>query len=155
MGIFQARPLRSKEHQLGVNYTDSVVEDTTTLVSILGGSDLRGQWEVPKTIRVFTFLGGTDIDFTDARFSSSKVRVQLINILGGTDIHVPEGVNVVSKAFCILGGVDNKAPSIASRQAPTIVVEGFVLLGGLDISIRTSMKEKFVASLKGDLQNTF
>jgi len=44
-----------------------------------------------------------------------------------------------------LGGIDNSAPSIASRQAPTLTIEGLVMFGGLDIKIKRTIKEKFVA----------
>ena len=64
--------------------------------------------------------------------------------MGGTDIKVPENVNVVTKAFCLMGSIENNAPSIAERQAPTITVEGFVLLGGVDIGLKRTIKEKFV-----------
>jgi hypothetical protein len=136
---------KSKEESLSINYSNEATEEVTTLVSILGGSDLAGQWPVPKTIRVFSLFGGNDIDFTDARFSSPNVTIEVFSLFGGVDIYVPENVNVISKAFCILGGVSNKAASIAPRNAPTITVKGLVLLSGLDIKVKTTLKEKFVA----------
>ena len=60
------------------------------------------------------------------------------------NIYIPENVNVVSKAFCIFGGIDSKAPSIADRHAPTITIEGLVIFGGIDIKVKKTIKEKFV-----------
>jgi len=100
---------------------------------------------VPREIRVIDFMGGTNLDFTDAEFRAQHVTVKVLCVMSGTDIKVPENVNVVTKTFCIMGGVDNKTASIADRQAPTITVEGFVLMGGVDIDIKRTMKEKFVA----------
>ena len=134
-----------KQQQFSVNYNDEAAEDSDTIVSILGGNDRSGQWVVPKTIRVISILGGANIDFTDARFNSPNVKVQILSVLGGDNIYVPENVNVVSKAFCVLGSIDNSAPSIASRQAPTITIEGLILFSGLDIKIKTTIKEKFMA----------
>lgn len=136
---------QQKQQQFAVNYNDEASEASETIINILGGSDRSGQWVVPKVIKVYSILGGSTIDFTDARFNSPNVKVQIINILGGDKIYVPENVNVVTKAFCILGGIDNKAPSIASRQAPTITIEGLILFGALDIKIRITIKEKFIA----------
>jgi hypothetical protein len=134
-----------KERKFNVNYAASSSDDTDTIVNILGGSTRSGHWTVPKEIKVICVLGGSDIDFTDAMFTTPNVTVKILCLFGGVDISVPENVNIISKAFCILGGIDNSAPSIASRQAPTITVEGLVLFGGLDIKIKQTIKEKFVA----------
>jgi hypothetical protein len=134
-----------KERQFNVNYTASDNDETDTIVNILGGSGRSGQWTVPREIRIITIFGGADIDFTDAIFTTPNVTIKILCLFGGDNIYVPENINVVSKAFCILGGIDNKAPSIASRQAPTLTIEGLVLFGGLDIKIKRTIKEKFVA----------
>jgi hypothetical protein len=134
-----------KERQFNVNYTASDSNETDTIINILGGSSRSGQWTVPREIRVITIFGGADIDFTDAIFTTPNVTIKILCLFGGDNIYVPENVNVVSKAFCILGGIDNTAPSIASRQAPTLTIEGLVLFGGLDIKIKRTIKEKFIA----------
>ncbi|TDF39677.1 DUF1707 and DUF2154 domain-containing protein [Alteromonadaceae bacterium M269] len=134
-----------KERQFNINYGSTDSDEVDTIVSVFGGSTRSGLWTVPKEVRVFSIFGGSDIDFTDAIFNTPNVTVKVCCIFGGDNIFVPENVNVVSKAFCIMGGIDNKAPSIASRQAPTITIEGMVLFGGLDIKIKQTIKEKFVA----------
>lgn len=134
-----------KERQFNVNYGSHETAEVDNIISILGGNTRSGQWSVPKEIRVLSILGGSDIDFSDAIFTTPNVTIKVCCLLGGDNIYVPENVNVVSKAFCIMGGIDNKAPSIASRQAPTITIEGIVLFGGLDIKIKQTIKEKFVA----------
>jgi len=134
-----------KERQFNINYAASNDDETDTIVNIFGGSGRSGQWTVPREIRIITIFGGADIDFTDAIFTTPTVTIKILCLFGGDNIYVPENVNVVSKAFCILGGIDNKAPSIASRQAPTLTIEGLVLFGGLDIKIKRTIKEKFVA----------
>ncbi|WP_218354993.1 LiaF domain-containing protein [Alteromonas lipotrueiana] len=135
-----------KERHLNINYTNNRdTPKTDNIINILGGSNRSGQWQVAKEIRILTLFGGADIDFTDAIFTSPNVTIKVLCLFGGNDIYVPEDINVVSKAFCILGGIDNTAPSIASRQAPTITVEGLVMFGGLDIKVKKTIKEKFVA----------
>ncbi|WP_158970677.1 DUF1707 and DUF2154 domain-containing protein [Paraglaciecola sp. L3A3] len=134
-----------KERQFNINYATSHSNSPDTIVNILGGTTRSGQWTVPSEIRIFSILGGSEIDFTDAIFTTPNVTVKIFCLLGGDNIYIPENVNVVSKAFCILAGMDNTAPSIASRQAPTITIEGIVILGGLDIKIKRTIKEKFVA----------
>ena len=134
-----------KERKFNVNYAVTDNDETETIVNILGGSCRSGQWTVPREIRIITLLGGADIDFSDAIFTTPNVTIKILCLFGGTDISVPEDINIVSKAFCILGGIDNSAPSIASRQAPTLTIEGLVMFGGLDIKVKRTIKEKFVA----------
>lgn len=136
---------RHKDDAFAVNYAREEVEKRDTLVNILGNSDRSGVWTVPRELTVITFLGGSTLDFTNARFSGPNVTIKVISILGSDKIYVPENINIVSKAFCILGSVNNKAPSIASHQAPTITIEGVVFLSDLSIKIKTTMKESFVA----------
>jgi hypothetical protein len=134
-----------KEQKFNINYGASDNDEIDTIVNIFGGSGRSGQWTVPREIRIVTIFGGADIDFTDAIFTTPNVTIKILCVFGGDNIYVPENINVVSKAFCILGGIDNTAPSIASRQAPTLTIEGLVLFGGLDIKIKRTIKEKFVA----------
>ncbi|NVK58277.1 MAG: DUF1707 and DUF2154 domain-containing protein [Alteromonadaceae bacterium] len=136
---------RQKEKKLNINYSAGDIPPNETMINVMGGSDRSGRWKVPAEIRLLNFMGGSDIDFSDAVFTTPNVTIKTICIMGGTDIKVPENINVVTKAFCFMGGIDNKAPSIADRQAPTITVEGFVLMGGIDIDLKRTIKEKFVA----------
>lgn len=136
---------KQKEAQFAVNYSQNAAQDTDTMINILGDSDRSGVWVVPKELKVFTILGGSTIDFTHARFSGPNVTIKIVSLLGSDKLYVPENINIVSKAFCVLGSVSNKAPSIASSQAPTITIEGVVFLSELSIKIKTTMKESFVA----------
>ena len=134
-----------KDTQFNIKYGQDRPEESDTIINIFGGANLGGQWSVPKVIRIISVFGGSEIDFTDAIFHTPQVTVKILCIFGGEEIYVQENIKVVSKAFCVFGGIDNKAPSIANRQAPTIILEGLVLFGGVDIGIKLTIKEKFVA----------
>ncbi|MDT0595126.1 LiaF domain-containing protein [Glaciecola petra] len=134
-----------KQKQFSVNYANNEVEESENMISVLSETDRSGVWEVPKLIKVYSILGSAKIDFTDARFSSPNVRIKIISFMGSERIFVPENVNIVSKAVCVLGSVKNRAASIAPSQAPTITVEGVIILSDLTIKIRTTVKEKFIA----------
>jgi hypothetical protein len=131
--------------QFGVHYSSEPLPPRDTLVSVLGENDRSGVWQVPREIRLFTFLGTNKLDFTHAKFSGPHVTVKVFSLLGGDKIWVPEHINIVSKAFCVLGSVSNKAPSMAPSQAPTVTIEGVVILSELVIKVKKTMKEQFVA----------
>ncbi|MCW8875874.1 MAG: cell wall-active antibiotics response protein [Kangiellaceae bacterium] len=137
--------IKSKRANLGINHASAPVEEEERLTSILGSSERSGRWQVPKRIKVYSLLGGTNLDFTDAEFFHPNVTIDVTCILGNETIYVPENVNVVSKAFSVMGSVENSAPSISTRNAPTITIEGTVIMGGIEVTVKRTIKEKFQA----------
>ncbi|MEW6998923.1 LiaF domain-containing protein [Colwelliaceae bacterium BS250] len=140
-----------KESQFTPNYSNHVSNEDMSLSSILGSNERSGKWLVPKKITVLDILGSTKLDFTDAIFQHQNVTINILCIMGADKILVPENVNVVSKSHNIMGSVENKSASIASRQAPTITINGKVIMGGLVVKVKRTTKEKwmgFADSLK-------
>jgi hypothetical protein len=139
-----------KREELGFHYEDpDDADDVDYLICIFGGSDRGGEWTAAREIRVFTLFGGSDIDFSNAHFSSRTIRIRLVCVFGGVDIYVPEGVSTTVKTFNIFGGVSNKAPSVREPNAPRIIVEGLVLFGGVDVKVRRTLKERMLEFADG------
>lgn len=136
---------QQKEQRFNPHYAEQPSEETEHIINIFGGTKRSGMWQVPKTLNVFSLFGGSEIDFSDAIFTGPNVTINAKSIFGGETIYIPENVNVITKTFCIFGGIGNKAPAIYNRQAPTITIKGFVLFGGIKISIKRTVKEKFIA----------
>ncbi len=135
-----------KEHQFTPSYsTNNSDDDALNLKSILGNIERSGQWYVPKNITINGILGEATLDFTDAVFQHQNITIKLNCILGSSKIYVPENVNVVCKTYGIISSIENKAPSMANRQAPVITIEGKVVLGSLNVAIKRTIKEKFIA----------
>ncbi len=135
----------SKERSFSPKYAASDNTDDDKIVSILGNSTREGEWLVPKRIKVIDVLGSSKLDFTDAIFQHQHIEIEISNVLGSIDIYVPESVNVTVKMFNIIGSSENSAPSMAGRQAPHITISGFSVLGSLDVQVKRTMKEKFMA----------
>ncbi len=133
-----------KEHQFTPRYSNKTVDDELSLNCILGNNERSGQWQVPKVINVRNILGESTLDFSDAIFQHQHVTIRLNCVLGGAIIYVPEGINVVCKTYGIVSSIENRAPSLANRQAPVITIEGKVVLGSLNVSIKRTIKEKFI-----------
>lgn len=140
-----------KESQFTPNYSHHVSNEDISLSSILGSNERSGKWLVPKEITLLDILGSTKLDFTDAIFQHQNVTINILCIMGSDKILIPENVNVVSKSHSIMGSVENKSASIASRQAPTITIKGKVILGSMVVKVKRTTKEKwmgFADSLK-------
>ena len=154
--------VESKKQDLAANYIAGEAEELDYMINIFSGSTRGGAWKVAKETRYLSIFSGTDIDFTDAQFSQEVVRIKIFSLFSGDTIYVPENVNVVSKAFCIFGGIDNLAPSQSNPSSvnqghanqPTIIIEGVSIFSGVSIKIRRSMKERFVG-LADSLKNMF
>lgn len=136
---------QQKEQKFNPRYSSSSSEESDNIVTIFASTIRSGMWQVPKTINILNVFGSAKIDFTDAVFSTQTITLKVKCLFGSDKIYVPENVNVVSKTFSIFGSSENNAPSIADRQAPTIIIEGFVLFGEVQVSIKRTIKEKFVA----------
>jgi len=134
----------SKKQEMGINFTVGETEESDSIVNIFSGSERSGAWKVAKKIYSLSVFSGSDIDFTEAQFTHPVVNVKIFSLFSGNNIYVPENINIVTKAFCIFGAIDNKAPSNADRHAPTIIIEGFALFSGIDIKVRRTLKEHFV-----------
>jgi hypothetical protein len=115
------------------------------IICVLSSNQHSGQWLVPAEIRVVNVLGTVELDFSEAIFQHQHVVIRVNNWVGSLTIKVPEQVNVVSNMFNIIGSTDNRAPCMGDRQAPQIVVEGYSILGSLDVKLKKTMKEKFTA----------
>ena len=140
-----------KRQKFNFRVNAHTTEDVDHIVNIFGGTERRGAWEVSNEIRMINIFGGTDIDFSEAIFSSKRTHIKVICLFGGADIFAPEGINVISKAMCIFGGIDNKIPSTRSPEAPVVVIEGFIMFGGMSIKLKRTFKERlrdFANSIK-------
>ena len=134
----------SKERDLGYQFEPGETEDVDHLVNVFSGSSLTGLWKVPKELRVFSVFSGSDIDFSQAKFTQNHVRIKLFTLFSGDTIYIPENVNVVSKAFCVFGSIDSKVSATNNPNAPTIIVEGLAIFSGIDIKFKRTIKERFV-----------
>jgi hypothetical protein len=150
---------KKKQAELGVQVAENVddVDEEEWMVHVFSGSNRGSSWNVPPRIKMINVFGGCDLDFTQARFAARKTRIIVLCLFGGAKLYVPEGVRAISKAVCIFGGINNRAPGATDPNAPTLVVEGLVLFGSVDIKLKKSFKKRymeFAESVRGMLGPT-
>lgn len=136
--------VESKKQDMAPNFRREATDDVDYMVNVFSGSTRSGAFKLPKELRCVSIFSGTDIDLTHAQFCQDIVKIKVFSLFSGVDIYVPENVNVISKAFCIFGAIDNDVANSANSDAPTVVIEGLSIFSGVDIEIKRSMKEKFV-----------
>ena len=131
--------------EIGIQYSTEQADETENIVCIFGGAKRAGPWLVPKQINTVFVFGGGEIDFNHATFTSKQVTLKVFCLFGGGTVSVPEGVRVSSSTICLFGGVTNKVRTKPDYDGPLLRIEGLVMFGGLDIKIKQTVKEKFVA----------
>jgi hypothetical protein len=99
--------------------------------AILGGVERHISSSAFRSAEASAFMGGVTLDFREAVMEGSEARVEVSAVMGGIDIRVPRTWTVVNRVTPILGGVDDHTHSTGSGKR--LVIEGTVLMGGLDI----------------------
>lgn len=118
------------------------VDEHDYIINVFSGNHRRGTWDVPRSIRMINIFGGTELDFSDARFTAETTYITVFCLFGGAHLRVRDGMRTISKALCIFGGVDNRSGSTVDPNAPLLVVEGLCLFGGVDIRVKKTPKQR-------------
>jgi hypothetical protein len=116
----------------------SQVSPADTLFSLLGGAVRRGPWTVPRTLRVVSILGGSELDFREARLSPGVTEISVFALMGGVQIVVPPTLAVEVHGTGIMGGFEHMArlPPESDPERPVLRVHGLVIWGGVSIETR-------------------
>jgi len=133
-----------RRRELGIQMDARDVRDVDYMVSVFSGSKRRGAWSVSKEIRMFNIFGGADLDFSESQFSSLTTHIKVLCLFGGANIYVPEGVNIASNAVCIFGGIDDNVPAGNAVDAPSLILDGFILFGGISIKLKKPFRERLL-----------
>lgn len=107
---------------------------TSHVISIMGGNDRRGRWRVAARCLVFSLMGGSDVDLTQAELSEQVTTLNVISIMGGSEIRVPHGVDVQVSKFALMGGHDVKLDDDPPPPgAPVIRMRMLAIMGGGEV----------------------
>jgi hypothetical protein len=105
-----------------------------TFYGILGGDRLRGPMHLAGEIRLINFIGGVELDLSQATIDGGDLTVRVISIMGGSTIHVPDEFQVDSSGFTFIGGDDVAAPARPPQpDAPVVRLRVFNVMGGNDV----------------------
>jgi len=106
--------------------------DTTNISAFFSGSESRNNSLNYKGGTISSVFGGVELDLRDAKIKGTAT-LNVSVILGGLELTVPREWNVESHITPILGGFDGRKLVNAGPKAPTLIITGDVILGGVDI----------------------
>ncbi|HEX9343153.1 MAG TPA: DUF1707 domain-containing protein [Actinomycetota bacterium] len=106
-------------------------------VAVMSGTRRHGRWKAPPAINAVAIMGGCELDFRAATFSSQTTTVTVACIMGGVEITVPPGIRVEWHGFALMGGMEDRVDETdLPAGAPVLIVRGFVMMGGVEIQTK-------------------
>lgn len=109
------------------------VRDSEAMFAVLGAQTRKRTWRPPRNLTVVNVMAGTDLDYRKALIPPGESEISVFCVMGGVDIIVPPGVNVEVNGFGFMGAFDDRTSGHYSEGAPTLRINGFALMGGVDI----------------------
>jgi hypothetical protein len=103
------------------------------MIAVFGGVNRTGRWRMKRNTQALALFGGIDLDLRDAIFESQVVEISGFWCFGGLDLKVPAGIEVRDQTAGIFGGTDVKDVGDPVPGAPTLVIKGMTLFGGVSV----------------------
>lgn len=113
--------------------TSPATEDVDRMVAVFGGVTRNGKWRIRKHTQALALFGGMDLDLRNAVFESQTVEISGFWCFGGLDIKVPAGIEVRDQTAGVFGGTDVRDVGDPVPGAPTLVIKGMTLFGGVSV----------------------
>ncbi len=107
-------------------------------IAVMGGSERKGVWRVPKKLRSVSVMGGVKLDFREAIFAPGVTELSVMAIMGGVEILVPPNLAVECNGIGVMGGFEGQSrlPSHPDPDQPILRIGGLALMGGVETKMR-------------------
>jgi len=137
MGVLRSAVRRSRKQRSSPG--DGI---TVTSASRVDGDVVLGSREERIDSREFEggeircVMGGFNLDLRDAGIKDGEATIKVKAVMGGIELSVPDDWNIVIKGSPMLGAYENKTRQrrdAAEPDAPRLVIEGSVVMGGVEI----------------------
>jgi hypothetical protein len=113
------------------------VRDSRTFLAFMGGLERRGNWSPARRNVVIAIMGGAELDFREVDLPAGETEVYLFCMMGGAEIIVPPDLSVDASGIAIMGGFGHASASgVRDLDTPVLRINGFCLMGGVEISVR-------------------
>jgi len=137
-------------------------DDYVRSFAVMGAVTRRNESQAFRGGELTAVMGGVELDLTNAVPAGGRAVVDVFAIWGGIDIRVPDDWRVEVDATPVMAGVESNARLADGVEvAGTLVVRGFVMMGGVEIKngplsdkrtsviVRTRPRDPFRGSDRG------
>ena len=101
--------------------------------AILSSNELRPVSRPFRGADLSAVMAGVKLDLLDARMETDTANIEVFAFWGGMEIHVPPDWTVVSKVATLMGGFVDKRRPTTVLPSKTLIISGFVVMGGIEI----------------------
>jgi hypothetical protein len=113
-------------------------ERTVRGIGVLSGSELKPSTQAMERAELFALMGGVKLDLYDTQLLNDTATINVAACMGGIEILVPSEWTVVSNVLPLMGAfIDKRRPAAATTMAvttkKTLTINGFVLMGGIEV----------------------
>lgn len=134
---------RAMEYGAAVVARPEIVPLRSAVVAIMGGTERKGAWVVPRLVRCIAVMGGVDLDMREAQFGEGVTEIEVFAMFGGIDITVPTGVRVETTGMGIMGGFSvSGADADPGPNAPVLRISGAAIMGGVDAKLKKIKRKR-------------
>ena len=105
---------------------------TINAIAVLAGIERGSNAAAFRGGELTAFMGGCEIDLRQAAIHGEAV-IDVFAMWGGIDIRVPDDWRVIGRVTPIMGGFEDKTRPPRGAAVHTLVIRGFVLMGGVEV----------------------
>src|SRR5689334_471493 len=105
------------------------------LVAVFDGVDLRSRASAFTGGSMLAWFGGINVDLREAELAP-RARLSVHTFFGGIAIRTPPTWRIESNVKVLGGGVDARTPAQDDPEAPTLILEGTAVLGGIAVGAK-------------------
>lgn len=120
------------------------------LVAVLGGFSTSRRWRPARTTNAVAVMGGGEVDLRSAEIEGDEITINATAVMGGIEVIVPRGVDVEMGGFAFMGGRECTVDeSSLVEGAPLVRVNGYALMGGIEVRNETEKEARKRAAAEG------
>ena len=116
------------------------------VLSVIGRRRRNGAWKLGARFRAVAWMGGVELDLTDAELPPHRVELELVAVMGVVTVRVPQDVVVELEGDAITWSIEEGAHDLAAADAPRGVVRisGRAVFGKIHLWLAGPRHEGFV-----------
>ena len=116
----------------------SEVQQNAGVTSFMSSHERKGEWTMPRHMRVACVMGAIVVDLREARIPSGESEIEIVAVLGSVEIMIPPGVRVEMLADGFMGSVEYKPdPTFPTTpDSPCIRITGTAYVASVEVSVR-------------------
>jgi predicted membrane protein len=108
--------------------------DTVSLFAVWGGSQRTSNAAHFRGGDMTAIMGGCELDLRQAIIAPGEsATIDVLAVMGGHSLRVPEDWAVETRVIPFMGGVEDKRSLPKGRSPTTLILRGFIMMGGLEI----------------------